>query len=338
MDRTEFAKILRAIVIPEGITNDELNKTVLPISMARIQMMPNSLFRYRSCDEEGRQIDAFQNDKIYAVTADMFNDPYDTLVQYDINSIRQFIDHYLNYDFFMQMQQYFEQGNDIPDNVKQIFSKEAVDNFKMQILTTPKAEETKNNIEIYKKQLLLQIESWFPIFAEISRKFVTIACFCESVQSVIMWSHYADFHKGFALEYNSEQLLAQNSFGVFPVIYDDERYDASSYLMWFWSQIMGYKIPNPDTMSHIRCVLHKSKDWEYEKEWRMVNYLPRDILKESVSAISQRPKAIYYGCKISQENKQKLHKIAKQKHIMEYDMVINYSSSKYEMLCKPTVL
>ena len=238
----------------------------------------------------------------------------------------------------MQLQQFFEQGNDVPDNVKQIFSTEAVDNLKMRILNTPKAEETENNIEICKKQILSQIEFWFPIYAEMSRRFSTIACFCESIQSVTMWSHYADYHKGFALEYSSEHLLEQNSFGVFPVIYDDERYDASSYLMWFWAHIMGYNIPNPDTMSHIKCVLHKSKQWEYEQEWRMLNYLPRDIYKESVSSIHQQPIAIYYGCKISMENKQRLHEIAQSKNIVEYDMYIDYSSSKYEMLCKPTVL
>ena len=29
----------------------------------------------------------------------------------------------------------------------------------------------------------------------------TIACLSESIDSVIMWSHYAQNHEGFALEY-----------------------------------------------------------------------------------------------------------------------------------------
>lgn len=338
MDRTEFAKILKSIIIPEGISNEELNKVVFPISKAILQMLPNSLFRYRCCDDKGLQMDAFKYDKIYAVTADKFNDPYDTLVKFDIDNIKQVVDQFLNCDILKEMQQYFKQGNDVPDNVKQFFSPEAIDNLKMQILTISNIKEIENNIEDYKKQLLSQIEFWFPIYVEMNRKFATIACFCETIQSIIMWSHYADYHKGFALEYNSNELFEQQNIGVFPVIYDDERYEAPFYLMWFWAQMMGFKIPKPDMLSDIKCVLHKSKQWEYEKEWRMANYLPRNIFEESVSCISQKPIAIYYGCKISPENKLRLHEIAKSKKIAEYDMYIDYSSSKYEMLYRPTNL
>ena len=155
-----------------------------------------------------------------------------------------------------------------------------------------------------------------------------------------MWSHYADFHKGFALEYDSNQLLGLKNVGIFPIIYDNNRYDASIFITWAFFHVMGLKIPNPDSLAHIKCVLHKSKDWEYEKEWRILDYSQsqQDIFKVFKSSISLKPKAIYYGCKISFENKQKLHKIARQKHIEEYDMSINYSSPKYEMLCGRTNL
>lgn len=47
MDRNEFAKRLNSIVIPEGTSEELINKMVLPISDALVQMMPQSLFRYR---------------------------------------------------------------------------------------------------------------------------------------------------------------------------------------------------------------------------------------------------------------------------------------------------
>lgn len=37
----------------------------------------------------------------------------------------------------------------------------------------------------------------------------TIACLSESIDSVIMWSHYAQNHEGFALEYDLRHLLVQ---------------------------------------------------------------------------------------------------------------------------------
>ena len=85
MDRSDFSQRLNSIVIPEGISEEERNKSVLPISEALVQMMPNSLFRYRPCDENNPEqlknnIEAFRDDNIYASTADKFNDPYDTSI------------------------------------------------------------------------------------------------------------------------------------------------------------------------------------------------------------------------------------------------------------------
>ena len=81
MDRLEFEKRLQSIIIPGGTPQNDLVGILAPISEAITQMMPRSLFRFRSCNK--RQIDAFKKNELYAVTADKFNDPYDTLVRYD---------------------------------------------------------------------------------------------------------------------------------------------------------------------------------------------------------------------------------------------------------------
>ena len=86
MDKSEFEKRLQSIVIPGRIPQNELVRLLSPISEVISQMMPSSLFRFRSCDK--KQIDAFEKDELYAVTADKFNDPYDTLVRYDKEGIK----------------------------------------------------------------------------------------------------------------------------------------------------------------------------------------------------------------------------------------------------------
>ena len=90
MDRTEFERRLQSIVVPEGTSASDLNRMVLPLREALIDMTLESLFRYRSCKEE--HIDAFEKDKIYAVPADWFNDPYDTLVRYDYEGITKYVE------------------------------------------------------------------------------------------------------------------------------------------------------------------------------------------------------------------------------------------------------
>lgn len=334
MDREEFAKRLKAIEIQEGTNLDVINKKVLPISDTLVQLMPQSLYRYRACDE--RQIDAFEKDRIYAVTADLFNDPYDTLVRYDINSIKEYTNALLTTNTLKGLKQYLKQGNGFPETIKPPFPEEKFKEIKEQILGSD-FEALRESVEIYKKQMLQLIDFMYPLLAEVGKRFVTIACFCESVKSITMWSHYADHHKGFALEYRMRPLLSkgiQGGVGLYPVIYEDERYDASQYMAWAFMKMMGFDTPNPDTMAHIKCALHKSKQWEYEKEWRLVDYSSRNYLMEKVTSVKYKPAAIYYGVHIPSEEKKRLHEIAKKKGIEEFEMYIVFSSPRYEILYK----
>ena len=337
MDRSDFAQRLNSIVIPEGISEGERNKSVLPISEALVQMMPNSLFRYRPCDENNPEqlknnIEAFRDDKIYASTADKFNDPYDTLVRYDINSIKKLVSSLFLPDTLIQIKRYLEQGNSFPESWKQYYPSLDLDNLKTQFLGFD-INAAEKYVENQKEKVLSNIDFYYPILAEKSKRFVTIACFCESVQSIAMWSHYARSHQGFALEYNFRATLKKGieNCALFPVIYDDERYDASSFMAYNFLNLMGVKILNPDAMSHIKCSLHKAKLWEYEKEWRILNYTPKTTITDVPSVIHYPPIAIYYGARMPFQIKMQLHEIAQSKKMTEYEMFIDYSSPEYEM-------
>ena len=334
MDREEFAKRLEGIQIHEGTDPKVFYDSVLPISDALTQMMPQSLFRYRSCTE--KQIDAFQKDTIYAVSADLFNDPFDTLVRYDIDGIKNYVNALLELNTLVQLKKYLEEGNDFTNNVKDSFPQGMVEKIKEQVLATD-FEEKKDFLAAYKTQMLQMIDFLYPLLADVSKRFVSIACFCESVQSITMWSHYADYHKGFALEYEMRPTLTKGikeGVGLYPVIYDDIRYDASQYMAWAFLKMFSINAPNPDILSHTKCALHKSRQWEYENEWRLVDYSTRNYLVENITSINCKPTAIYYGVHISNENKERLHMIAKAKGIAEFDMYIDYSSPKYEMMYK----
>lgn len=333
MDRNEFAKRLQSLLIAEGTTAEEIKKKVLPISEALVSLMPNSLFRYRTCNK--LQIDAFENDKIYAVTADLFNDPFDTLVKFDINQIKNAAKTILSSESISQLKQYLELGNDFPESIMQVLPNGSAEYYKEKVLTADfKALEP--SIEEYRNRILTLIDLYFPMLAKFSKRYVTIACFCETVRSITMWSHYANNHQGFALEYNMRPSLFSKptNWGLYPVIYDEERYDASSYMGWSFLKMIGINSKNPDMFSHAKCAIHKAPLWEYEKEWRLVDYSPRDCCKENYTEILYKPTAIYYGVHMSEDNKNQLHRIASKKGIAEYDMYIDNASPKYEMLYK----
>lgn len=335
MDRREFENRLSSLIVPEGTPVPEIEKQVFPIREAIAEMMPKSLFRYRACDE--RHIDAFENDKIFAVPADWFNDPYDTLVRYDYDGIKKYVDYVASADWLSQLKEYFALGNDFPKDFKQIFPDEFWNELRTRVLEFSDFKGLEEKLEESKQQLLSLVSTYFPILSVIGKRFSTIACFSEDVQSILMWSHYADSHKGFALEYDFTPTLTKPlpRVALFPVIYSDNRYEASAYLTWALFFVMRIKVIQPDISASIKAALYKSSIWGYEREWRMIDPGPHDVLNPVASVIEYRPVAIYYGKNIDIKNKTRLHKIAVAKGIKEFEMLIDCGGEKYEMGYRP---
>lgn len=336
MERREFAKRLHSAIVPEGTSQEKMKTIMFPVSAAIFEMMPNSLFRYRPLDgSEGdeAQVDAFKNDTIYAVTADRFNDPYDTLVRYDEESIIQYVKLMTSRDFLEGLKKWFATGNDLSDEIKRVLPNGMVESIKENLIAVNDFSELENSIEKSRRNFIAQVETFFPILSEMCKKYSTIACFSESIESILMWSHYANSHQGFALEYNFRPTLEKpiKNVGIYPVIYDDVRQDISQYMIWSFVRMMGIQAANPDCSMYLKIALHKSSVWAYEQEWRMINMTPRNITDTTPSAIQYKPVAIYYGKHISGNRKKQLHQIAQEKGLREYEMFIDYSSEKYEM-------
>lgn len=333
MDRTEFAAILNSIQIPEGCDVETLQRTVKPISHALVEMMPDKLFRYRNCSE--MSIEAFENDKVYALTADMFNDPYDMLLRFDIEAVKNMFNSLLSNESFYRLKDVLGKGKTLPDIVKQNFDQENISQIKNIVLSITNDSEIDSFISNRRNEVMDMVDLYFPLLATfVNKRTATISCFSETIKSVTMWSHYADYHKGFVLEYDLRPTLSNGipNVGIYPVIYNDKRYDGTQYILWEFLRMLGVKLPNPDTLSYIKCALHKSSQWEYEKEWRLIDSNLRDnIISENKTWVSLKPTAIYYGTNISSDNKNRLHSIAQGKNLKEYNMYIDYAFDKYEM-------
>lgn len=77
----------------------------------------------------------------------------------------------------------------------------------------------------------------------------------ESSKASLLWSHYADSHKGIEIEYEIDiNYLISKKIFLFPIKYSYHIADS------FHPQISDYG----------KSFFVKSKEWEYEKEWRMV--------------------------------------------------------------------
>lgn len=161
----------------------------------------------------------------------------------------------------------------------------------------------------------------------------TTACFSENINSVLMWSHYSDYHKGFALGYDLRPFLFPNKekLSLFPVVYSNKRYDANQYLYFLVGKFLNLPFKNQDVLAQTKLLLYKSKEWEYEKEWRLINPYHKDIVNKCSEPRIIHPNSIYYGCHISEENRRQLHEYAIEKNLQEFQMYLDDSSMNYEV-------
>ena len=154
-----------------------------------------------------------------------------------------------------------------------------------------------------------------------------ICSFSELGDSSLMWSHYAEDHKGFCIEYNFAECPHMLCWQfLYPVLYQEEMADLSDYHR------------NPYDLNFLMdklTAMIKSSQWAYEKEWRMI--MPFDIGNiPAVPMPMPQPKAVYAGCRTAEENLEKLMRITQAKGIPLYQMVKDAHS--YNFQCQPLSL
>ena len=343
--RIEFKKILENTILPEGISDEERNTRLLPLSMHILKHMPKTLYRYRECSE--MNFDAFNDDKLYAVTSDKFNDPYDCLFRYDKESLYHSMMTGMSKEAVYVLRNYFRKGGNFPDMLKMYCDQDLLDNARKSIMNANDnmiekyGQDTANIKNEFTQYIYKKIED----AVQTVKQMAFITCFSETIKSVTMWAHYANSHEGFALEYdpkifqlkcqfcdNLQQCNKAASCNLYPVIYQQQRYDATNFLGWYIVKSMEQPIKNPDTFVTFRPLLYKSTQWSYEKEWRLIVSKINDFQDKTPACIyGMRPKAIYYGSRISPINKKLLHLIAKEKGIKEYQMYIDNKSYNYSI-------
>jgi hypothetical protein len=97
-----------------------------------------------------------------------------------------------------------------------------------------------------------------------------VGCFSESNDSIVMWSHYADNHKGLCIEYETRLLSLPNAIGLLhPVNYHPEHFDATEY----------FRSDDYNNWMLWIAACHKSPEWSYEREWRYIDTSMKDRIR-----------------------------------------------------------
>lgn len=216
---------------------------------------PKTLYRYRSlAGDHGRSgfEDAIVRSQMYWQTHKAFNDPFDCSPVLDFSMSR------LKWKSYQQ--------SVVSRNLSRADGRRRVAKLNLE------------RSSMRKKQESLEQAFWHAI------ERTAFCCLSTDNVSVLMWSHYADYHRGVCFEFKeSPQDL---TFIALPISYSSTR-----------PVVRPADEMNNETFT--ACVLSKSKDWEYEREFRMVDHGSGAGFR---SFHPDRLKGLILGCRISKED------------------------------------
>ena len=282
----------------------------------------NSVFRYRSCTDSA--VDAFKNDRLYFSTPNHFNDPFDAVIHVNGDKLLASI----HRDLDKGMVSYLNAKINDPTS----FINSANNDLILKHSQDPKCREhflgnILKKIDTIKDGLLTNSKT---------------ICFSEDYLSTLMWSHYADYHKGFVLAYQKDSLAYATSYNeqdktvsatlkLGKIRYQTQMSDYGEFFYEYMPTLYQGVPPILYSRFLAEMLFSKTKEWEYEREWRLCS-IPSDFTKtDPVCYLSIRPWAIFLGAKMPAKQKWQLYNIAKKKDIAVFEVWTNNHSPEFRL-------
>ena len=186
------------------------------------------LYKHYKMDAEKLTLGVFNDSQLKYQYPLNFNDPYDCLctIKLDLRTFKK-----ADYEVFIK---------------SKVSAKEWLENKNKYL----KIVESKFNSENY-------IEEF--------RKYIAVTCFNNAPLNILMWSHYADNHRGFMLEFRYKKIENNYRNLPLPVIYSNDY----PQLTVPWN--LKYLRHEKELLAEfvVKQLLIKSKIWSYENEFRV---------------------------------------------------------------------
>jgi Protein of unknown function (DUF2971) len=264
---------------------------------------PDSLFRYRSLENE-REFRNIERQQVWLSQPFYVNDPFDSsfsilhqdfIVPKSANDgnlaqLTQIVGDKLSDSEIAE----FAKFPDIPDErfrflVGKAFPEESPETAKMLLEVGRKVSESLRVDHVQKLN-------------EFLKQNLSVCCFSETRDSILMWTQYADEHRGCCVEFDVRRLFIPDGVGfLLPIVYKDKLFDVTKY---FSAIASG----GGNNWAAIIAACHKDKDWAYEREWRIVFPFARP---EGENKMSIPIKSISIGVRTQRKAQERLFEIAR---------------------------
>jgi|LSQX01.1.fsa_nt_gb hypothetical protein len=329
-------------------TNYEKKEDATYLKQGRLAEL-GYLYRYRNIKQTQEQIiDPLREGKLLQIRASHpsdFNDPFDTwmpLYYFNHPNIRlQFLRGLC--------QAYCEnttQNEEITitcwneyENSLEIDNLEIWKNRVCEILFKYWPQE--NPDENLKIEVAKKIKNYDGLAQQLRHNELGISCFSETQKSILMWSHYAEQHKGICLAYDTGMFLTKSHqidilHWLNPVLYKN---DISDSICALTRKADGEKLTkDEEDILNLRLLLTKAEDWSYEMEWRLTFWFPSLMWGttpengDNYQYFPIAPCCIYLGVKIDETLKSEIYELAGKAGIEVKEM--RMADNKFELIVR----
>jgi hypothetical protein len=293
-----------------------LNRDSAAMVSIKQPFIPKRLFKY--CPLNDYSLKNITDSSIWLSYPEKVNDPYDTSITVSIKRLGN--DSFRNGNYWENLKKY-KGEYDFTDDERNFIneSDDCAEAFKSLLIE--KYPYNKNFIEVVlKEQDERKHREALDNFNSHQRNQLRFCSFSERLDSVLMWSHYASNHTGICIEYDFSTMPNLLQF-LYPIIYDNIFFD--------WTPHMDD--PMKGNAAKIIAAIHKAKDWEYEKEWRLLSGRENNVTTIMTTLPKIKPTAIYFGSKLDFDSKifEELKKQCESQKIPASEMIL--SRVKFQM-------
>ncbi|MGX7666071.1 DUF2971 domain-containing protein [Flavobacterium pedocola] len=181
-------------------------------------------------------------------------------------------------------------------------------------------EKVAGNRALRRKEIQKNKQNPFRIKNQMNEQFQEVfyssgvCCFSEINDDILMWSHYAENHKGICLKFNSSisNIADMTAKVKYSPTFEKEKFFSG----------------DPYSVYHL--VFTKSNNWFYEKEIRAVKMLYNGKIEFDIMNLTE----IIFGCKTEETNIKLIKKLILElgyKHIICKQAVLTNSSFKLKI-------
>jgi hypothetical protein len=252
---------------------------------------PKALYRYRNLERLAYTLEELREGYIYLSNPTNFNDPYDSALSTSYEQVHKRILEKFGPEYGFEPDITSKYLESLGEEEKEL-EQQSFDSLVGGILSLSFGPHPGN------QDLLSRF-----------RNLVRVSCFAKSPNSVLMWSHYANQHKGICVEFSGSSMLSSPKFIelLHPVRYTEK-------LLGLFQLLYPFTAPEPSPLPPdvwpILAACQKSEAWRYEDEWRLVSLDPASVPQFSLDSCGIKPSRIILGARIERADRAAIQDLA----------------------------